>query len=70
MTFPNLLSCARDQNRLELDSILGCGLPWLRLDLTCPQFSQYVLDAAVTQSTDWRSQWNLTAPLYQVRNWN
>ena len=70
MTFPNLLSHARNENQLELDSILGCGLPWLRLDLICPQFSQQVLDAAVTQSTNWRSQWNVAAPLYQVRNWN
>jgi len=70
MTFPSLLIQARNKNKLELDSILGCGLPWLRLDLTCPKFSQQVLDTAVSQSTDWRSQWNANFPSYQVRNWN
>jgi hypothetical protein len=68
--FPKLLNDLRKENSLQLNSILSSGLPWLKLDITCPKFTPQVLAAAVEESTDWREQWNVSGEHYHTKSWN
>ena len=68
--FPKLLTAASKENSLQLNSILSSGLPWLKLDIKCPTFSQEILDRAVKESTDWRSQWGFEGKDYDTNDWN
>jgi len=68
--FPPLIEQASKNNKFDLNTFLNCGLPWLKLDLQVPQFSQQVIDHAVETMQDWRSQWGLIDPNYQVKEWN
>jgi hypothetical protein len=68
--FPKILEDLRRQSKLELQSLLNSGLPWLKLDLDIPQFTDDILQEAVTQATNWRDQWKMVETNYQVNEWN
>jgi|SaaInlStandDraft_4_1057021.scaffolds.fasta_scaffold49976_2 hypothetical protein len=56
--YPELLTQVMSNNKLELDSILGCGLPWLRLNLNCPTFDKKTIQSSIDNSSCWRTKWN------------
>ena len=74
--FPKLIEDLSANNKLELDTLLGCGLPWLKLDYAVPEFNESVFTSAVSQSTDWRTQWGFNDKYKgdnndsQVKGWN
>lgn len=68
--FPKLLEDVSQNNRLELNTILTSGLPWLRLKIPVPHFSDETIHEAIEQSTNWRDKWQDVESNYQVREWN
>lgn len=68
--FPKLLEDVSKNNKLELNTILNCGIPWLRLKIKVPHFSDETIAEAIRQCTNWRDKWKDVESNYQVREWN
>ncbi len=68
--YPKLITDLMQHNKLSLDTILSCNIPWLKLDIKVPNFSNEVLKQAMKESLDWRDYWGDIESNYQVREWN
>lgn len=67
--FPTRLLKACDENVLSLDAILGCGLPWLKLDINGPDLATTIINEAIESSSCWSTHQNLPQD-YQLHDWN
>lgn len=68
--FPKLISDLRKNNFLDYKEILNSKIPWLKLNIDGPNFTDDILSSAVKQSSNWREQWKMVETNYQVRDWN
>ncbi len=68
--YPKLISDLMANNKLKLETILSCNLPWLRLKIAVPHFSNEVIQQAAKESSDWRNTWGDIESNYQVKQWN
>jgi len=66
--FPKYIQDCSEQNTLKLQTILDSGIPWLKLNIAVPEFSESVFESAVSQSTDWRSQWAAQSKYAGIEN--
>ena len=55
--FPKLLEDLSKHNKLDLETILSCGLPCLKLDIDVPTFEKQIFDEAIQECSSWREQW-------------
>lgn len=68
--YPKLITDLMLHNTLNLDTILSCNIPWLKLNINVPKFSDDILNQALKESTDWRDYWGDIESNYQVKQWN
>jgi len=70
--FPEILEVVSKENKPELTSILQMGLPWMKLNTTCPEFSDKTITEAIAESSDIRSKLKMVQKdaNYQIRNWD
>lgn len=68
--FPKLINDLIENNKLDLDTLLSCGIPWLKLNIEVPRFSKEVIQEGILQSTNWRDYWGDVETNYQVKTWN
>ena len=55
--FPKLLEDLSKHNKLDLETMLSCGLPCLKLDIDVPTFEKQIFDEAIQECSSWREQW-------------
>lgn len=69
--FPKLIEDVSNNNKINLSSVLGLGLPYMKLDKICPDFGNDVINELITDSSDHRLRYKILkdSENYQTRQW-